>query len=102
MTAILAAVATVAAGRLSGGLDRAGVRPPCGQSRDGIGVSQDRAGWPQIQSRITEGQVHREMIGAMRELPDHPRTDWSSSTAAYRSADGSSYTVVYTQAKEVS
>ena len=35
-------------------------------------------GWPQIQSRIAEGQVQRGMIGAMHELPDHPLTDWSS------------------------
>ena len=41
-------------------------------------VSQDRGGWPQIQSRTAEGRVQRGMIGAMHELPDHPLTDWSS------------------------
>ena len=42
------------------------------------------------------------MIGAMHELPDHLLTDWSSDTAGYTSTYRSSYTVVYTKAKEVS
>ena len=101
MTAILAALPAGAA-RLSGGLDRAAVRPRCGGPRDGIGVSQERDGRPQIQSRITEGRVQREMIGAMRALPGHPRTDWSSDSPGYTSAYQSSYTAVYTNPKEVS
>ena len=62
MTSILPPVATGACRRPSG----------TGWSRDGSRVSQDRRGWPQIQSRIAEGGVQRGMIGAMHELPDHP------------------------------
>ena len=42
------------------------------------------------------------MIGAMHELPDHLLTGWSPATVDYTSAYSSSYTVVYTPAKEVS
>jgi hypothetical protein len=102
MTSILPPVATGACRRPNGNLDRTGVPPASGWSRDGSHVSQDRDGWPQIQSRITEGHVQREMIGAMHELPYHLLTDWASDAAGYTSAYRSSYTVVYTRAKEVS
>ena len=102
MTSILRLVATGACRRPNGSLDRTGVPPASGWSRDGSHVSRDRDGWPQIQSRITEGQVPREMIGAMHELPYHPRTDRASDTTGYPSAYRSAYTVVYPQAREVS
>ena len=42
------------------------------------------------------------MIGVVHEPPDHLLTDWSSDITRYTSAYRSSYTVVYTTAKEVS
>jgi hypothetical protein len=101
MTSILPPVATSACMRPNGSLDRTGVAQSSRWSRDRSRVSQDRRGWPQIQSRITEGRVQRGMIGAM-QLPDHPLTDWSYDRTGYTSAYRSSYPVVYTQAKEVS
>ena len=76
--------------------------PRSRSSRDRAGVSQERAGLPQIQSRLSECQVGRAMIGAVPALPEYPLTDLSSACAGYASAYRSSYTVVYTQAKEVS
>jgi DNA-binding NarL/FixJ family response regulator len=75
--------------------------PSCGWSRDSSRVSQVRAGWPQIQSRIPVGRVERAMISAMHELSDHVLADLSSATVGYRSAYGPFYTVVYTKTKEV-
>ena len=71
-------------------------------SRDCAGVPQERAGLPQIQSRMSECQVERAMIGAMPALPDHLLTDLLTGCAGYTLAYGSSHQVVYTQAKEVS
>jgi len=71
-------------------------------SRDRAGVSQERAGLPEIRSRMSGCQVGRAMIGAVPALAAYLLTGWSShgsvDTLAYRS----SYPVVYTQAKEVS
>ena len=59
---------------------RAAARP-YGWSRDGNPVSQDRDGWPQIQSLATESALRRGMIGAMHERREHRLTDWSSDTS---------------------
>lgn len=102
MTTIPATLAAVAAGRLSAALDRAGVRPPCGRSQDGTGLSQGRNGWPLIQSHMIGGELSRAMMRAMHELPEHTRTNWSADTSGYKSTYRASYTVVYTKAREVS
>jgi hypothetical protein len=100
MTGTLPAVAARACGRPRHGLTAAA--RPYGWSPDGNPVSQDRDGWLQIQSSITEGQEQRAMIGAMHERPEHRLTEWSSNTTDYTSAYQSFCTVVYTKAKEVS
>jgi hypothetical protein len=64
-------------------------------------VSQEGDGCPQIRSRTSECEVRRVMIGAMHE-PDRLLTDWPSGRAGYASACRSTYTFVYTIAKEVS
>jgi hypothetical protein len=102
MTSILPPVATGACVRPSGSLDRTGVPPSSGWSRDGSRVSQERDGWPQIQLHLPEGALQHGMISAMHEPPDYRLPDWSSDCAGYTSAYRSSYTVVYTKAKEVS
>jgi hypothetical protein len=71
-------------------------------SRDRARVSQERAGLPQIQSRMSECQVARAMIGAVPALPDSLLTDLLTGCAGYTLACRSSYPVVYTHAKEVS
>ena len=76
--------------------------PRSRSSRGRAGVSQERAGLPQIQSRMSECQVGRAMIGAVPALPDYLRTDLLPGCAGYTLAYRSSYPVVYTQAKEVS
>jgi hypothetical protein len=85
------------------GADLLGVVPPARSwSRDRGGVSQDRDGSLQIQAHATERTPRRSMISAMHELRDHRLTGLPSDTAGYTSAYRSSYTVVYTKAKEVS
>jgi hypothetical protein len=71
-------------------------------SRGHTHVSQQRHGCPQIQSRWPKCHVRRAMIGAVHESPDHVLTAWSSDGTGYSSAYRCSYTVVYTEAKEVS
>ena len=73
-----------------------------GQSRDRTHASRDRDGWPQMRSRVAERQAGRGMIGAMRDRSGYLPTGWSSGITCDTSAYRSSYTVVYTQAKEVS
>jgi hypothetical protein len=76
--------------------------PLARSSRDGAGVSRERAGLLQIQSRMSECQVGRAMIGAVPALPDCLLTVLLTGCAGYTLAYWSSYPVVYTQAKEVS
>jgi hypothetical protein len=75
---------------------------PSGSSRDGGRVSQERDSSQQIQPHISGYAVQHGMIGAMHSLPHHLPIDWSADTLDDTSAYQSSYTVVYTQAKEVS
>lgn len=76
--------------------------PVRGRSRHRTDVSRDRDGWPQMQSRIPDRQVHRAMIGAMREPSGYLPSDWCSDITRDTSAYRSSYTVVYALEKEVS
>jgi hypothetical protein len=73
-----------------------------GSSRGHTRVSQQRDGCLQIQSSWPECHVQRAMIGVMHEPPDHLLTDCSPDISGYTSAYRCSYTVVYTEAKEVS
>ena len=77
-------------------------RAMLGSSRGHTRVSQQRDGCPQIQSRWPKGQMQRAMIGAMHAPPDRLLTDWPSDTTHYTSAYRCAYTVVFTEAKEVS
>lgn len=101
MTSALPAVAASGCGRPSNALT-VGVASRCGWSPDHVRVSQDRDGLRQIQSRASERLLRYGMISAMPKLRFRLVTDWASDTACYASAYGSSYTVVYTKAKEVS
>jgi hypothetical protein len=76
--------------------------PRSRSSRDRARVSQERAGLPQIQSRMSECQVARAMIGAVPALPDSLLTDLLTGCPDYTLAYRPSYPVVYTQTKEVS
>ena len=80
----------------SSSFGRAGLPLQCGRSHDDRPVSQDRHGWPQIESLVTETALCRAMISAMHELPKHLLNDWSPDSIRYTSAYPSSYTIVYT------
>jgi hypothetical protein len=77
-------------------------RAVLGSSRGHTHVSQQRDGCAQIQSRWPKCHLRRAMIGAMHAPPDHLLTDWPSDATHYTSAYRCAYTVVYTEAKEVS
>ena len=62
------------------------VQPPRGSLHDRSRVSRERDGWPEIQLHLPEGALQHGMISAMRELPDHPLTDWSNDKTGYTSA----------------
>jgi hypothetical protein len=76
--------------------------PRSRSSRDRLDVSQERAGLPQTQSRMSECQAGRAMIGAVPALPGYLLPDLLTGCAGYTLGYRSSYPVVYTQAKEVS
>ena len=74
--------------------------PRARSSRDRARVSPERAGLRQIQSRMSECQVGRAMIGAMPALPDYLLTELLTGCAGNTLACRSSYPVVYSQVKE--
>jgi hypothetical protein len=75
---------------------------PLGSSRGHTHVSQRRDGCLQIPSRWPKCHLRRAMIGAMHAPPDHLLPDWPSDRTGYTSAYRCAYTVVYTEAKEMS
>jgi hypothetical protein len=75
---------------------------PHSWSQDGRRVSQPRDSSQEIQSRMPDGQMRRGMIGAMYELRHCVPPDRSADTSVYTSAAQPVYTLVYTNAKEVS
>jgi hypothetical protein len=87
------------------GRPRHGVRvvdpAPLGSSRAHTRVSQQRDSCPLIQSLWPKCHMQRAMIGAMPEPRVHLLTDRPSDGTSYAPAYRCSYTVVYTEAKEV-